>query len=147
MREVPMKKMLILAAGIAASAVVCTACSNSVNTISNAGVTAQITRVNDKRVNTDSRLARQLCLTEIRESRTNDGYLRIQIFLKNMTNSTYKFVYRFNWYDDHGVEVIDPDNENWTRKLIVAGDDVTLTAIAPRKNCHDFKLRLKALDD
>ena len=140
-------KVFILASGIAASMLVCNACNNSVNTISNAGVTAEITRVNDKRVNTDSRLTKQLCLTEIRETKTNDGYKRIQVFLKNMTNKTYKFVYRFNWYDDKGQEVINPDNENWSRKLILAGDDVTLTTVAPRKNCFDFKLRLKALDD
>lgn len=139
-------KIFILAGAVAASGFFCNACNDSVNTISNAGVTAEITRVNDKRVNTDSRLAKRLCLTEIRETRTNDGYLRIQVFLKNMTNDTYKFIYRFNWYDDHGAEVINPDNENWTRKLIVAGDDVTLTTVAPRKNCHDFKLRLKAIE-
>ena len=140
-------KILILASGIIASVAFCNACNNSVNTISNAGVTAEITRVNDKRVNTDPRLAKQLCLTEIRETKTNDGYKRIQIFLKNMTNETYKIVYRFNWYDDKGAEVINPDNENWTRKLILAGDDATLTTVAPRKNCYDFKLRLKAVND
>lgn len=122
-------------------------CQNdSVNTISNAGVTAKITRINDKRVDTDSSLAKSLCLTEIRESNTNDGYMRVQVFLKNMTNTTYKIVYRFNWYDQNGAEVENPDNENWTRQLIVAGDDVTLTTVAPKKTCRDFKLRLKAIE-
>lgn len=120
--------------------------SPSVNTISNAGVTAKITRVNDKRVDTDSRLTKSLCLTEIRESKTNDGYMRIQVYLKNMTNETYKIMYRFNWYNNDGAEVENPDNEMWVRKIIVAGDDLTLTSIAPGKNCKDFKLRLKALE-
>ena len=122
-------------------------CQNdSVNTISNAGVTAKITRINDKRVDTDSSLAESLCLTEIRESHTNDGYMRVQVFLKNMTNSTYRIIYRFNWYDKDGAEVENPDNENWVRKVILAGDDLTLTSVAPRKTCRDFKLRLKAVD-
>lgn len=124
-----------------------TGCQNdSVNTISNAGITAKITRINDKRVDTDKSLAKSLCLTEIRESNTNDDYMRVQVFLKNMTNSTYKIVYRFNWYDKDGAEVENPDNENWIRQLIVAGDDVTLTAVAPKKTCRDFKLRLKAIE-
>ena len=79
-----MKKTAILVCGIALTGVI-TGCQNdSVNTISNAGVIAKITRINDKRVDTDSRLAERLCLTEIRESKTNDGYTRIQVFLKNM---------------------------------------------------------------
>ena len=119
---------------------------DTVNTISNAGVNATITRINDKRVDTDKSLARLLCLTEIRESHTNDGYMRTQVFLKNMTNTTYKIVYRFNWYDKDGAEVENPDNELWTRQLIVAGDDLTLTSVAPKKTCGDFKLRLKALE-
>ena len=120
-------------------------CRNSVNTISNAGVNAEITRVNDLRVNTDSRLAKRLCLTEIRESETNDGHKRIQVFLKNVTKSTYIFVYRFSWYDNKGVELEIPDEENWIRETVVAGDDVTLTSVAPTPECADFKLHLKAV--
>jgi len=120
--------------------------NNSVNTVSNAGVTAEITRINDLRVNTDSKLAKNLVLTEIRESKTDDGYKRVQVFLKNKTTSTFIFVYRFDWYDDHGVEVDNPDRNGWERKTIVAGDDVTLTSVAPQKNCGDFKLHLKAVE-
>lgn len=142
-----MKKRIILSLSGLLAIVLIGGCANdSVNTISNAGVVAKITRINDKRVDTDSRLAKSLCLTEIRESKTNDGYTRIQIFLKNMTDTTYKIIYRFNWYDDQGAEVENPDNENWTRQIIVAGDDVTLTAVAPKKTCRDFKLRLKAIE-
>ena len=117
----------------------------SVNTISNANVSANIKRVADRRVETDQYLSQLLCLTEIRESQTNDGYKRIQIFLKNLSGSTYTIMYRFNWYDDNGVEVENPDNEMWVRKIIVAGDDLTLTSVAPRQNCKDFKLRMKAV--
>ena len=75
----------------------------SVNTISNANASASIKRVADRRVETDQYLSQLLCLTEIRESQTNDGYKRIQIFLKNLSGSTYTIMYRFNWYDDNGV--------------------------------------------
>ena len=117
----------------------------SVNTISNAKASASIKQVADRRVETDQYLSQLLCLTEIRESQTNDGYKRIQIFLKNLSGSTYTIMYRFNWYDDNGVEVENPDNEMWIRKIIVAGDDLTLTSVAPRQKCKDFKLRLKAV--
>ena len=141
-----MNKVAFLLCGIVLTGMISGCQNDPVNTISNAGVVAKITKINDKRVETDSRLAKRLCLTEIRESKTNDGYTRIQVFLKNMTDSTYKIIYRFNWYDDQGAEVENPDNENWTRQIIVAGDDVTLTTVAPRKVCRDFKLRLKAVE-
>jgi uncharacterized protein YcfL len=118
----------------------------SVNTISNANTVAQIKRVVDKRVDTDQVLTKALQLLEVRKSNTNDGYRRIQVFLKNCTGDTYTIMYRFNWYDENGAEVENPDNEMWVRKIIVAGDDVTLTSIAPEKNCKDFKLRLKAVE-
>ncbi len=118
----------------------------SVNTISNAESSAKIKRVVDKRVETDAYLSRQLCLTEIRESTTNDGYKRVQIFMKNLAGNTYAILYRFNWYDNNGVEVENPDNEMWKRKTIISGDDVTLTSVAPKQSCGDFKLRLKVVE-
>ena len=121
-------------------------CNNSVNTVSNAGVEAKITRINDMRVETDRELARNLILTELRSSTTNDGFMRVQAFFKNKTRSTLKFVYRFNWYDNQGVEVENPDNENWVRKVVIAGDDAVLTSVAPKRVCKDFKLRLKEVE-
>lgn len=117
----------------------------SVNTISNANTSANIKRVADRRVETDQYLSQLLSLTEIRESKTNDGYKRIQVFLKNLSGTTYTVMYRFNWYDNNGVEVENTDNEMWVRKIIIAGDDLTLSSIAPAKSCLDFKLRLKAV--
>ena len=118
----------------------------SVNTISNAESSAKIKLVADRRVETDAFLSRQLGLTEIRESTTNDGYKRVQIFMKNMSGTTYAVLYRFNWYDNNGVEVENTDDEMWKRKTIAAGDDVTLTTVAPKQTCGDFKLRLKVVE-
>jgi uncharacterized protein YcfL len=140
-----MKTLFIVIATIALAGLA-SSCRNTVNTVSNAGVKAEITRINDLRVNTDSRLAKNLILTELRESQTDDGYNRVQVFLKNRTKSTYIFLYKFDWYDNHGVEVDNPDRNGWERKAVVAGDDVTLTSVAPQKNCGDFKLHLKAAD-
>lgn len=115
----------------------------SVNTVSNMEVKAKITRIDSTRVDTDSYLTRRLILVDLRESKTNDGYMRVQAFFKNRVKSKYAFIYQFNWYDDQGVEVRNPDNQEWIRKVVVAGDDVTLTSIAPKRECRDFKLRLK----
>lgn len=114
----------------------------SVNTISNANQSAEIQRVADRRVDTDKALSNTLWLTEVRESKTNDGFKRIQVFMKNLSKAPFTFSYRFNWYDDKGVEVETQDDEAWKKVHAIPGDDVTLTSIAPAPNCADFKLRI-----
>ena len=113
-----------------------------VNTVSNAEQTAYINRVIDQRVITDPTFANILYLTEVRESKTNDGFKRIQVFMKNCCNVPYTFSYRFNWYDENGVEVEAADDEMWKQVNAVPGDDVTLTSVAPQRNCSDFKVRI-----
>ena len=114
----------------------------TVNTFGNANQTAQVNRIADQRVITDEMLANTLWLTEIRESKTNDGFKRIQVFFKNLSNQPFSFSYRFNWYDENGVEIEAQDDEMWKKVRAVPGDDVTLTSIAPQQNCGDFKLRV-----
>lgn len=117
----------------------------TVNTVANAEEAANVNRIADKRVETDKNLAKGLAVTEVRESVTNDGYMRIQVYFKNLRSKTCKITYRFNWYDDQGAEVVNPDNEQWTRIMILGGDDMALTSVAPKKICRDFKLRLKEI--
>lgn len=116
----------------------------TVNTISNAIPVAQIKRVIDQRVTTDAILEATLAMTEIRESVTNDGFMRIQVFMKNLSMTSYSFAYRFDWYDEQGVKIDVPDGDMWLRGSAIGGDDVTLTSVAPGRNCRDFKLRIIA---
>ena len=146
-------KRILLPGSIVVVALAITGCASkpppyvpSVNTVSNANTSAQIKRIVDRRVDTDPYLSQLLCMTEIRESTTNDGYKRIQVFLKNLSGNTFWVTYRFNWYDENGVEVENPDDELWKRKIIATGDDVSLTSVAPKKNCKDFKLRMKVTE-
>jgi len=118
--------------------------SSSVNTISNADVKANIQPIVDRRIYTDDRMAKALTVTELRESKTNDGYMRVQIFLKNRTGDSYNLMYRFVWTDQNGVEVESLDHQNWVAVAVLPGDDLTLTSVAPQKNCQDFKVRLMA---
>ena len=133
-----------------ATIIIITGCAKEnipgVNTISNKNVRAVIKRVVDKRVIQDEKLDSLLALTEIRKSKTNDNYTKIQVFFKNHSNTTYSFIYRFNWYDENGVEVENLDQEMWVKKTVITGDDLTLTSIAPTRKCQDFKLRIKASD-
>ncbi len=141
-----MKKSLQFTSLVTLLVALYTGCAHkpTVNTISNAEESAQVQRVVDRRVDTDKTLAKILQLVEIRESRTNDGFKRVQVFLKNYEKMPYTFSYRFNWYDEYGVEVETADDEMWKKFRAVPGDDVTLTSVAPARNCADFKVRIIA---
>ncbi len=120
-------------------------CSNkpAVNTFETANPVAVINRVEYKEVIMDDDREDWIVVTEIRRAKTKDGYERVQVFVKNMKDYWVRFRYRFNWQDENGMVVVDPDNDKWTTRTLSSGDDEVLTAVAPKKTCADFKIRLK----
>lgn len=123
----------------------CASCRHNppmVNTISNANTTSIPRSIEDRRIYLDPLFGNTLACEEVRESTTNDGFKRIQVFFKNYADVPIRFNYRFNWYDMYGVEISSTDNDMWMKHTVLPGDDVTLTSIAPKKNCGDFKVRL-----
>lgn len=129
----------------------CSIPSDSVNTYENKEKSGRVDIVQDKRVITDSFLKRRLLFKQICQSRTNDGLKRIQVFMKSGLDGffdpdkPYKVVYRFNWYDNDGVQIEETDSEGWKTRLILPGDDVVFTTVAPSQECNDFKIRLKEI--
>jgi len=117
---------------------------SQVSTLVNAYDKAKVQHIAFKQVALDD-LAETVAVTDVRRSKTNDGYDRVQVFVKNFAGDRVRIRYRFNWVDNDGVEVRDPDHDAWEKKTIDAGDDATLTTIAPAKNCYDFKLRMKRM--
>lgn len=115
-----------------------------VMTLVNAYDKAKIQHIAFKQVALDE-LAETMAVTDVRRSKTNDGYNRVQVFLKNLSDNRIRIRYRFNWTDSNGVEVRDSDHDAWERLSVDPGDDATLTSIAPGKNCYDFKLRLRRI--
>ena len=126
--------------------------NNSVNTYENADKKAKVDVVMDKRIITDSHLKARLAYREIRQSKTNDGIKRVQVFMKARRgglldpNSPRKILYRFNWFDEQGVLVKEEDGVGWQKKLVLPGDDAVFTSVAPSKDCYDFKIRLKEIE-
>ena len=80
---------------------------------------------------------------DMRRTKTNDGYDRVQYFVKNMTMAPVRTHYRVDWMDMNGVVIEDPDHSGWEKATLAAGDEEVFTSIAPRKNCADCKLRMK----
>lgn len=117
-----------------------------VNTVSDAQPKAKISSVLAKQVITDGTYANRIVVEEVRESKTKEGFRRIQVFVKSHVNIPIATLYRFDWTDEDGEVVVDPYHDSWEKKIVLAGDDVVFTSIAPKKTCKDFKLRLRAID-
>ena len=114
-----------------------------VNTFSTAQPVAQVKHAVYKQVLLDGDMAQWVVVEDIRRSRTNDGYERIQVLVKNMTQVPIRTKYRFDWQDANGVVVVDPDHDAWEKETLLPGDNGTFTSIAPKKDCADFRLRMK----
>lgn len=114
-----------------------------VNTVSTAQPVAQVDHVAYKQVIFDGLMAQCVVVEDVRRSRTNDGYERVQVLVKNVTQAPIRVKYRFDWQDANGVVVVDPDHDAWEAETLVPGDNGTFTSIAPKKTCADFRLRLK----
>ena len=93
----------------------------------------------------DPALAAILSVTDVRTSRTKDGYLRVEVALKNLSKDTIRAMRIFNWYDADGVERVDTSHAAWEHATILAGDVANFSAIAPRKDCTAWKLRFRAI--
>lgn len=107
--------------------------------------TAKVNHADYEQVVLDDFRAGWVVVSDVRRSKTNDGYSRVQVFVKNMTTSSMRVKYRFDWQDANGVQVLDPDHDAWEKRTIDAGDDGVFTSLAPTKKCADFKLRMKCL--
>lgn len=93
----------------------------------------------------DANFAQWLPVQSVREGKTNDGYSRVQIAVKNVTTAPIRISYHFEWMGADGVVVSDPDHSTWEKATVKAGVDCSLESIAPRKNCTNFKLSTKCV--
>ena len=116
-----------------------------VNTYSTANPVAQVNHELYKQVILDGFQPNMVAVQDIRRSRTNDGYERIQVLVKNLTTLPIRTRYRFDWQDANGVLVMDTDHSGWEKMTLIPGDDGTFTSIAPKKDCADFRLRMAVI--
>ena len=105
--------------------------------------TAKIDHAACKQVILDGFQPGMVAVQDIRRSQTNDGYQRVQVLVKNLTTVSMRTRYRFDWQDANGVILEDPDNMGWEKLELLPGDNGTYTSIAPKKDCADFRLRMK----
>ncbi len=121
------------------------ACNSPVNTVENTDKVMQKDFVRNKRVITDSALDDRLQVASVDKQELASGLLKVQVTFKNVRSSDFKFAYRFQWFNESGMEVA-TSATTWIEKDVYGGEEFFLSAVSPNERCKDFKLMTKYLD-
>jgi uncharacterized protein YcfL len=92
---------------------------------------------NDTRIIIDNALDRTLRVANVISSTGRDGLLKIQINVKNITDSPRWFSYRIEWFDKDGVLLRGASGDvlPW---MLLAGETSSIVATAPAVTAKDF---------
>lgn len=114
---------------------------NTVNTVERSAPEARPGFVEDKRVETDRSLTRNLVIQSINESTVSGDLLKIQVTLENTSRSVRSFNYKFEWIAEDGMEVRSVIS-GW-RSVELAGREVkSISGVATSPAAVDFRLKL-----
>jgi len=97
----------------------------------------------DTRVIIDSALDRTLRIVNVISLTGRDGLLKIQVNVKNITDSPRWFSYRIEWFDRNGVllPMASGDSLPW---MLLAGETSSIVATAPAATAKDFGMAFLA---
>jgi uncharacterized protein YcfL len=132
-------KTILLPAVVAAS--LFAAGCHTVNTTETAQPAFQRNMVAEKRVITDSTLARKVEVLGANTSLTPGGFLKVQVELRNNKSSLQKFSYKWEWFDENGMAVGGATSVTLSRQ-IEGKETLFVTAVAPVITARDFRLKL-----
>ena len=116
-------------------------CHDTMNSVENAQKEGQRNMVSDQRVVSDIGLNRKVGVVGVNTALTPGGFLRVQVELLNRTGSMQNFNYRFEWFDQNGMQV------NGTSTAVMSDqiggkESKYISAVAPTLACKDFRLKL-----
>ncbi|MGE9292141.1 MAG: YcfL family protein [Puniceicoccales bacterium] len=131
-----MKKLLLLPL----LALVLSGC-DTVNTVERANPEMTPDYVAAKKVVTDPSLADIVSIENVIQSTVSGNLLKIQVELKNKTNSYHRFLYRFQWFDKDGMQVTRAAPP-WRTSQVEGRETVYVSGVSPSPNAADFRLEL-----
>lgn len=92
----------------------------------------------------DASFASNLLLREDCMERTSEGFLHVQVALKNANRRDYACQYRFVWKNADGM-VLTQAKTHWTPLVLHGAEEKMLDAVSPVPNAADFRLVLRRL--
>ena len=94
----------------------------------------------------DASFALNLELREDACERTPEGFLHVQVALKNTNDYDFPCQYQFVWKDGNGL-VQRHAKAPWTPIVLHGGEETVLDAVSTIPNSADFRLNLRRIHD
>jgi uncharacterized protein YcfL len=116
--------------------------SKTVNTVERAEPSGQAQMVSDKRILTDAGLNRRARIVSVNDGMTPGGLLKVQVQILNTTSSLQRINYRFEWFDQNGMQVTSPASAALSQTQIEGRESQFISSLAPTAACRDFRLKL-----
>lgn len=120
----------------------CNTTQNQVNTVEPANPAYVQRTIEDRRVIRDRDTARAVSVVKVVDG-TTEGMMRVGVEVQNRRMSTFRFNYRFDWFDAQGLPVTTPAS-TMVSQQIEGGQAMTLTSVAPHPGAKDFRLSIQA---
>ncbi|MBL9137445.1 MAG: DUF1425 domain-containing protein [Verrucomicrobiales bacterium] len=120
----------------------CHTAYKGVNTVEPANPSYVRHNIEDKRIVRDKGTARSVAVLNVIEGTTNDGGLRIGVEVQNQRTKSFRFNYRFDWFDGQGFPYSTPGS-TMVSQQIEPGQVLVLTTVAPNPAAKDFRLTLQ----
>lgn len=120
----------------------CETSHHEVNTVEPANSHYQRRIVEDKRVIRDQDTARSVAVVKVIDGTTPDGLMRVGVEVQNTRTKSFRFNYRFDWFDAQGLPVTTPAS-TMVSQQIEGGQVMVLSSTAPHPSVKDFKLNLQ----
>ena len=113
----------------------------TVNTVAPGESLANKRYIEDKRVITDPFLGSRAKILGVVETRTSNGFLRVQVEIENASTTTKHIEYLFEWFDNDG-NLIPSVTRAYRVREILGRETIYLSAISPSEQAADFQLKL-----
>lgn len=113
----------------------------TVNTVEPKQLAANRSVIADKRVITDSILNARAQILSVNETITLEGFIKVQVEIRNATKRAKQLEYLFEWFDEHG-NLVPSTSSRFQMREILGGETIFLTSISPTRPAKDFKLKL-----
>jgi uncharacterized protein YcfL len=78
----------------------------------------------------------------IKEVRTAEGFLQVQVSGRNESAFKKVFEYRPEWMDTNGI-IIDSIMSKWMTKSVPANSDFSIRVISPSPNAADYRINTR----
>ena len=123
------------------STVLFTGCNSTVNTYISQPEPAEKQYVKDRRIITDGELDDVARVTEIITQNLPNNLKLYQVEICNTTSEPRGICYKFDWFDEHGIQINTPTSI-WIAEALEGKEYKYIQGVTPTTQAKNFKLHI-----